>query len=200
MRRFLPFFLFLLLAGCSTQGAFFGPTNGPIYLSRDSDPGLALVYIYRPRSDWANQELEAPGVFLDNAHIGRLPSDSFMRLLAQPGSYKIEMRRPLLGLHWTLLADGPLDFNRIASFTLDLEPGKQYFLRYDELEVPKHHEDQTELGDGPLRLVGYSLARKEIVFTNRIQADREIQLTAEHERPQRGFWRRVGEALDKVGI
>ncbi len=38
MRRFLSLALLLLLAGCSTPGAFFGPTNGPIYLSRDSDP------------------------------------------------------------------------------------------------------------------------------------------------------------------
>ena len=200
MRRFLPFTLLLLLAGCSTQGGYFGPTNGPIYLSRDSDPALALVYVYRPRSDWASQELEAPGVFLDNQRVGRLPNDSFLRLLAQPGSYKIEMRRPLFGTHWTLLADGPFDFTRIASFTLEVEPGKQYFLRYDELDAPAHHDDQTDQGDGPLRLVGHSLARQEIVFTNRIQKDREIQLTAEHERPQRGFWRSVGEALDKIGI
>lgn len=200
MRRFLPLTLLLLLAGCSTQGAFFGPTNGPVYLSRDNDPSLALIYVYRPRSDWASQELEAPGVFLDNKHLGRMPNDSFMRLLAQPGSYKIEMRRPLFGTHWTLMADGPFDFTRIASFTLDVEPGKQYFLRYDELELPEHHDDQTAQGDGPLRLVGYSLARKEIVFTNRIHRDQEIQLTAEHERPQRGFWRSVGEALDKIGI
>lgn len=200
MRRFLPLTLLLLLAGCSTQGAFFGPANGPIYLFRESDPSLALIYLYRPKSDWASQELEAPGVFLDNQHLGRLPSDSFMRLLAQPGSYKIEMRRPLFGTHWTLLADGPFDFNRIASFTLEVEPGKQYFLRYDELEAPQYHEDQTALGDGPLRVVGLGLARQEIIFTNRIQPDTEIQLTAEHERPQRGFWRRVGEALDKIGI
>src|SRR5690606_39665158 len=98
------------------------------------------------------------------------------------------------------LADGPFDFTRIASFTREVEPGKQYFLRYDELDAPAHHDDQTDQGDGPLRLVGHSLARQEIVFTNRIQKDREIQLTAEHERPQRGFWRSVGEALDKIGI
>lgn len=200
MRRFLPLTLLLLLAGCSTQGSFFGPTNGPIYLSREDDPSLALVYVYRPRSDWASQELEAPGVFIDNQRVGRLPNDSFLRLRAQPGSYKIEMRRPLFGTHWTLLADGPFDFTRIASFTLEVEPGKQYFLRYSELHAPAAHEDQTSLGDGPLRLVGHSLARQEVVFTNRIHRDQEIHLTAEHERPQRGFWRSVGEALDKIGI
>ena len=200
MRRFLPLTLLLLLAGCSTQGSFFGPTNGPIYLSREDDPSLALVYVDRPRSDWASQELEAPGVFIDNQRVGRLPNDSFLRLLAQPGSYKIEMRRPLFGTHWTLLADGPFDFTRIASFTLEVEPGKQYFLRYSELDAPAAHEDQTSLGDGPLRLVGHSLARQEVVFTNRIHRDQEIHLTAEHERPQRGFWRSVGEALDKIGI
>src|SRR5690606_30906701 len=174
MRRFLPLTLLLLLAGCSTQGSFFGPTNGPIYLSREDDPSLALVYVYRPRSDWASQELEAPGVFLANQRVGRLPNDSFLRLLAQPGSYKIEMRRPLFGTHWTLLADGPFDFTRVASFTLEVEPGKQYFLRYSELDAPAAHEDQTSLGDGPLRLVGHSLARQEVVFTNRIHRDQEI--------------------------
>uniref|UniRef100_A0A653AXD3 Uncharacterized protein n=1 Tax=Ectopseudomonas oleovorans TaxID=301 RepID=A0A653AXD3_ECTOL len=42
------------------------------------------------------------------------------------------MRRPLAGSFWTLLADGPLDFTLISSFTLDAAVGGTYYLRYDE--------------------------------------------------------------------
>ena len=199
MDRPLLILLFLLLGGCASSGAFFGPINGTLYHPREAVADQALIFLYRPKSEWANQELEAPGLFLDNRHVGNLPSDSYLLLRAAPGRYKLEMRRPLFGLHWTLLADGPFDFNRIASFSLDAQAGRSYFLRFDELDPPPAN-GREGTGDGPLQLVGERLYGWEVLFTNQSQPELAVTPSVEHERPQRGFWRRVGEALDKVGI
>ncbi|MBF0675724.1 MULTISPECIES: DUF2846 domain-containing protein [unclassified Pseudomonas] len=200
MSRPLLIFLVLLLGGCASRGAFFAPTNGTLYHPRENTPTEALIFVYRPKSAWANQELEAPGLFLDNRHVGNLPSDSYLLLRAEPGTYKLEVRRPLFGLYWTLLAESPFDFTHVASFMLDTEAGRSYYLRYDELNPPPSHPDQVNRGDVPLQLVGERLYGWEVLFTNQAQPERNVALSVEHERPQRGFWRRVGEVLDKIGI
>ena len=70
----------LLLAGCSTPGTFFKPLQGPYFKAQAlPDEDNALVYLYRPQSDWGDQELEAPGVFLNNELIGVLPAFVFDR-------------------------------------------------------------------------------------------------------------------------
>ena len=110
----------LLLAGCSTPGTFFKPLQGPYFKAQAlPDEDNALVYLYRPQSDWGDQELEAPGVFLNNELIGVLPSGGYLALEFDVDNYKLEMRRPLFGSYWKLFADGPLEFTRIASFTLE---------------------------------------------------------------------------------
>uniref|UniRef100_A0A653AXC6 Lipoprotein n=1 Tax=Ectopseudomonas oleovorans TaxID=301 RepID=A0A653AXC6_ECTOL len=64
MRRLLSSLPIVLLAACSTPGAFFGATEGEVFEPHVlSDENRALVYLYRPRNDWADQELEAPGLF-----------------------------------------------------------------------------------------------------------------------------------------
>ena len=141
----------LLLAGCSTPGTFFMPLQGPHFKAQPlPDEDNALVYLYRPQSDWGDQELEAPGVFLNNELIGVLPSGGYLALEFDVDNYRLEMRRPLFGSYWTLFADGPLEFTRIASFTLEAETGAVYYLRYDELNPPPAKDTQPEEGDGPL--------------------------------------------------
>ncbi|WP_213952567.1 DUF2846 domain-containing protein, partial [Escherichia coli] len=49
--------------------------------------------LYRPRSQWADEELEAPGIFLNNELIGSLPSNGYLAFEFETGSYKLEMRR-----------------------------------------------------------------------------------------------------------
>jgi len=188
------------LAGCSTPGAFFGASAGPPFEAQPlSDQEHALVYLYRPQSDWADQELEAPGLFLNNQLIGSLPSNGYLVLEFETASYQLEMRRPLFGSYWTLLAESPLDFTLIASFALDAEAGGVYYLRYDELNPPPQNATPNE-GDGPLQLVSARLALGEIGATRRVQPFERIAASGERVRPQRGFWRRVGQVLDKIGI
>lgn len=202
MRRLLQLLPIVLLAACSTPGAFFGAVKGEAFVPHVlGDENRALVYLYRPRNDWADQELEAPGLFLDNQLIGSLPSNGYLVLEFDAASYKLEMRRPLVGSFWTLLADGPFDFTLIASFTLDAAVGATYYLRYDEDGPPPMGGALEGGGDGPLQLVSAELAQAELGATRQVQPMARIAASEqEPERPQRGFWRSIGEALDKVGI
>ncbi|MGH8352464.1 MAG: DUF2846 domain-containing protein [Pseudomonas sp.] len=204
MHRHHPLLVLALLAslaGCSTPGAFFGATAGPTFKAHAlSDQEHALVYLYRPQSDWADQELEAPGLFLNNELIGSLPSNGYLVLEFEIASYQLEMRRPLFGSYWTLLAESPLDFTLITSFALEAEAGGVYYLRYDELNPPAQNAVPPNEGDGPLQLVSANLALGEIGATHRVQPFARIAASGERVRPQRGFWRGVGQALDKIGI
>lgn len=203
MRRYPLFALMLasLLGGCSSPGAFFGASDGPLFKPRSlSDDNHVLVYLYRPQSAWADQELEAPGLFINNQLNGSLPSNGYLALEFEVASYQLEMRRPLLGSYWTLLADGPLDFTRIASFALDAEAGATYYLRYDESNPPPHDESLSASGDGPLQLVSAKVALPELAAIHRLQPFASIDANGESVRTQRGFWRSVGRALDKIGI
>ncbi|WP_342246085.1 DUF2846 domain-containing protein [Pseudomonas sp. OTU5201] len=201
-RLYLPILLLCtVLGGCSTPGAFFGATEGPRFQA--AAPGVgehALVYLYRPQSEWADQELEAPGIFLNNQLIGSLPSNGYLVLEFDAASYKLEMRRPLFGSYWTLFADGPLDFTLITSFALDATAGRTYYLRYDELDPPPKNSEQPNAGNGPLQLVEASLGSQEITTTRQVQPSERIAASGDRVRPQEGFWRGVGRALDKIGI
>lgn len=197
-RSLLPVLL-LLLAGCSARGAFFGSVDGQAFAPLPSpDAQHALVYLYRPQNRWADEELEAPGLFLNNRLIGSLPSNGYLALVFEPGRFKLEMRRPLFGSFWTLFADGPLDFTRIASFMLEAKPGGTYYLRYDEDRVPARRNHSE--GDGPLQLVEAKAAEAEIGRTRQVQAPVRIAASGYQVRRQRRFWQGVGEALDKIGI
>ncbi|MCY1340292.1 hypothetical protein D9M68_251350 [compost metagenome] len=189
MRRYLPLaVLLLILGGCSSPGAFFGATDGPAFQPHPlSDDDHARVYLYRPQSEWADQELEAPGLFLDHALIGSLPSNGYLVLEFDIASYQLEMRRPLLGSYWTLLADGPFDFTRITGFTLDAEAGGVYYLRYDELNPPPQN-DQAANGDGPLQLVSAELGQREIAGTRLVQPFARIAANGQRDE-EPGFWK-----------
>ncbi|MDP3847397.1 MAG: DUF2846 domain-containing protein [Pseudomonas sp.] len=203
MRRYPLFVLLLasLLGGCSSPGAFFGDSDGPLFKARSlSDENHVLVYLYRPQSAWADQELEAPGLFINNQLTGSLPSNGYLAVEFEVASYQLEMRRPLLGSYWTLMAESPMDFTRIASFALDAEAGATYYLRYDESNPPPHDESLSASGDGPLQLVSAKVALPELAATHRVQPFARIDANGEHIRAQRGFWRSVGRALDSIGI
>ncbi len=206
MRRYRLFVLLLLtgwLTACSTPGAFFGSTEGPLFKPRNlSDENRVLLYLYRPQSNWADQELEAPGLFINNQLFSGLPSGSYLVMELDTASYQLEIRRPLLGSYWTLVAESPMDFTRVASFALDAEAGATYYLRYDELSPPPHDDSLAASGDGPLQLVSEKVALGELTSSHRVKPFARIAANGEtHVRSsQRGFWRSVGDALDKIGI
>ncbi len=200
MRRWLVLGALLALTGCSTPGAFFSEVEGPVFSAQSVGPDQVLVVLYRPQSQWADEELEAPGLFVNNQLAGALPSNGYLVLELEPAVYRVEMRRPLGGSYWTLLAEGPFDFNRIASFELNPEVGEVYYLRYDELNPPPKVSQRGGVGEGPLQLVDADVALEELPPTKRVQARQKVAASDELERKQEGFWRKVGRALDKIGI
>ena len=206
MRRYRLFVLLLLtgwLTACSTPGAFFGATEGPLFQPRSlSDENRVLLYLYRPQSSWADQELEAPGLFINNQLFSGLPSGGYLVMELDTASYQLEIRRPLLGSYWTLVAESPMDFTRVASFALDAEAGATYYLRYDELSPPPHDDSLAASGDGPLQLVSEQAALGELARSHRVKPFARIAANGEAHvrRSQRSFWRSVGDALDKIGI
>lgn len=206
MRRYRLLVLLLLtgwLSACSTPGAFFGATEGPLFQPRSlSDENRVLLYLYRPQSSWADQELEAPGLFINNQLFSGLPSGGYLVMELDTASYQLEIRRPLLGSYWTLVAESPLDFTRVASFALDAEAGATYYLRYDELSPPPRDDSLAATGDGPLQLVSEQAALGELTRSHRVKPFARIAANGETHvrRSQRGFWRSVGDALDKIGI
>lgn len=206
MRRYRLLVLVLLtgwLSACSTPGAFFGATEGPLFKPRSlSDENRVLLYLYRPQSNWADQELEAPGLFINTQLFSGLPSGGYLVMELDTASYQLEIRRPLLGSYWTLVAESPMDFTRVASFALDAEAGATYYLRYDELSPPPHDDSLAASGDGPLQLVSEKVALGELTRSHRIKPFTRIAASGEaHVRSsQRSFWRSVGDALNNIGI
>lgn len=183
--------VFLLLAGCSSPGAFFGALDGPPFSAQPSDPQLATVYIYRPQNQWSDEELEAPGLFLNNELIGSLPSNGYFAMSFAPGSYPLQMRRPLLGSFWTFFAGGTLDFTLISGFALEARAGEVYYLRYDETHTPPKFEHNAGEGAGPLNLVGKELGSREIPATRQVQPPVRIAASGRKvEEP--GFWQKLG--------
>ncbi|MEP9317320.1 DUF2846 domain-containing protein [Pseudomonas sp. LABIM340] len=181
----------LMLAGCSSPGAFFGAVDGPPFGALPADSQQATVYIYRPQNQWSDEELEAPGLFINNELIGSLPSNGYFALSFAPGSYPLQMRRPLLGSFWTFFAGGSLDFTLIAGFTLEARAGEVYYLRYDETHTPPKYEHTAGQGAGPLQLVGRELGSREIPATRQVQEPVSIAASGkEVEGP--GFFERIG--------
>ncbi|MCJ8168692.1 DUF2846 domain-containing protein [Atopomonas sediminilitoris] len=201
MRRWAVICAFSVLVGCTTPGAYFTPVQGKSYAPEPAvDSERVLLVLYRPQSQWADQELEAPGLFVNNQLVAALPSNGYLALELDLAVHRVEMRRPLGGTYWTLLAEGPFDFNRIASFELNPEVGEVYYLRYDELNPPPKVSKAGAFGEGPLQLVDADLALEELPATKQIQARQRVAASDDLSREQEGFWRSVGRALDKIGI
>ena len=172
-----------LLAGCTiyqsigkSTGGFLHPVSGPdfVHIANDEwDQDNALIYFYRPHSQWAAEEIESPSVYIDDRHYFNIRNDSFTWMEVAPGERQIAMRRPLLGLegmdHFSL--------SLIADAPLKVEPGQIYYLRYSEVSTPESsHPDldpEHPLASGDLRLVtrDVAMAPEEIVTTRFLNSD-----------------------------
>lgn len=175
--------ILLLGTGCTiyqsigkSTGAFLHPVSGHDFVHIDNDAwssSNALLYFYRTHSQWAADEIESPSVYIDDHHYFNIRNNSFTWLEVSPGERHIEMRRPLLGLeglnHFSL--------SKIADATLKVEPGKIYYLRYNELSEPEQpHPDldpEHPLASGDLQLVtrAYAMKAEEIVSTRFLNSD-----------------------------
>ncbi|SDX64828.1 DUF2846 domain-containing protein [Marinobacter mobilis] len=172
----------ILQSGCLYQsigkstGSFLHPVSGHdfVHIADDEwDRNNALLYFYRTHSQWAADEIEAPSVYIDDKHYFNIRADSFTWLEVSTGERHIAMRRPLLGLEGL----GNFSLSLIADATLSVEPGRIYYLRYNELSEPEapHPELDPEhpLASGDLQLVTreVAMAAGELVSTQFLNSD-----------------------------
>jgi len=173
----------LILSGCTiyqsigkSVGGFLHPVSGHDFVHIDSetwDQNNAVLYFYRPHSQWAAEEIESPSVYIDDKHYFNIRNNSFTWLEVKPGERHIAMRRPLLGLEGL----NSFSLSLIADATLKVEAGKMYYLRYNELEEPAQpHPDLDSdhpLASGALQLVhrDYAMQSDQIVSTLFLNSD-----------------------------
>lgn len=175
--------LVVLTSGCTVYqsigksvGAFLHPVSGHDFVHIDNDQWNqknALIYFYRTHSQWAADEIESPSVYVDDKHYFNIRNDSFTWLEVSPGERHIAMRRPLLGLEGL----NSFSLSLIADATLQVEPGRIYYLRYNELTAPEQaHPDldpEHPLAQGDLQLVTreYAMQAEELVSTRFLNSD-----------------------------
>ncbi|MGK0445202.1 MAG: hypothetical protein ACJA1U_002142 [Bermanella sp.] len=153
-------------------GAYIATVSGKEYSqvgNRWDYENKALLYVYRPDSEWASDEIEAPSFYLDDERIFNIRANGYTWFELEPGEYEVVMRRPLMGLEGIATDSFEFDLKRIAQMNLAVEADNVYFLRYSEIDPPElEHQTLKEdmpLGDGPLMLVSTDLAHNELVVT-----------------------------------
>jgi len=153
-------------------GAYIATVSGKEYsqvANRWDYENKALLYVYRPNSQWAADEIEAPSFYLDDERVFNIRANGYTWFELEPGEYEVVMRRPLMGLEGIATESFEFDLKRIAQMNLAVEADKVYFLRYSEIDPPElEHQTLDEdmpLGDGPLMLVSTELAHNELSVT-----------------------------------
>lgn len=173
----------MMLSGCTVHqsigkstGAFLDPVSGPdfVHIANDQwNHSNALVYFYRPHSQWAADELESPSVYIDDRHYFNLRDGSFTWLEVKPGERHIKMRRPLLGLEGL----NDMNLSLIVDAALQTRAGEIYYLRYSEISTPEQPypglDPEDPLASGDLQLVNrdVAMADGELVATHFLNSD-----------------------------
>lgn len=177
--------LFLLtalmsLGGCTVHqsighdaGAFLRDVDGdrfrPVPSHRWDSNNQALLYLYRPQSDWGDAELMAPSFYVDGHHYVNLRSGGYTWLAIRPGKRKLDMNRSFFGIEGV-----GFRFSHLLDAELTMETGEIYFLRYSEVSdtdstdprLPSDHP----LDRGAARFVSQETAMDELPDTRFMQS------------------------------
>lgn len=136
-------------------GSFLSPNKGEFFRPLiPTDSRNAIVYVYRPQSDWNDQEVQAPGFFLDGQFISGLKSGSYFWFEVPASQYYFNAKRPLAIVYLKTIFEAEVFF----------EGNKSYYFKYDE-ENPgpkKLAKDTTMLAIGPLKQMAEAQALPEI--------------------------------------
>ena len=164
---FFATFVLVSTSGCRHIYQSLGHNFGA-YIATVSGKEYSQV-VYRPDSEWASDEIEAPSFYLDDERIFNIRANGYTWFELEPGEYEVVMRRPLMGLEGIATDSFEFDLKRIAQMNLAVEADNVYFLRYSEIDPPEleHQtlEEDMPLGDGPLMLVSTDLAHNELEVT-----------------------------------
>lgn len=159
-------------------GSYYFPnTDGELFKeltdSERRSEEYALVYFYRPNSQWASEELEAPSYYINDKIVFNLRAGSYTYVLLPAGSYDFNVRKsmiPLLGFEAfddkVMMA---FDLNLQADFGLSLKPGDVYYIRHSEVSFPsKLHSNldpEDEMATADVQLVEREVAIEELPET-----------------------------------
>lgn len=110
----------------------------------------AMVYLYRPDSKWNRQEIVAASIFINQERIPSLLHNHYYWVELPPGTYRLSTSRPLGALH----------FQKPKYLDFSVEPGRSYFIKYDEENITTRRT-----ATGPLMLMPETVGLNEIAFT-----------------------------------
>ena len=142
----------------------------------DSDQN-GLVYFYRPQSQWADEELEAPSYYVNDENVFNLRSGSWTVIELPAGDYDITARKGLLPLLGFEAFDDKLmmafDLNLLGDIGLIIDPGSVHYFRHSEVSLPERlHPDldpEDEMATADLQMVDEELALTEMKNTRYLQ-------------------------------
>ena len=126
------------------MGSFLFPNKGEFFRPLiPTDSRNAIVYVYRPQSDWADQEVQSPGFFLNGQFLSGLKSGSYFWFEVPASQYYFNAKRPFTVVYLKTIFESEFFF----------EGNKSYYFRYDEENPgPKKAVPGTAmLVVGPLR-------------------------------------------------
>ncbi|MDX1451800.1 MAG: DUF2846 domain-containing protein [Oleiphilaceae bacterium] len=163
-------------------GSFYFPnTNGKPFEELkehewDKDQN-GLIYFYRPQSQWADEELEAPSYYINDQNVFNLRSGSWTVVELPAGNYDITARKGLLPLLGFEAFDDKLmiafDLNLLGDIGLIIDPGSIHYFRHSEVSLPKRlHPDldpEDEMATADLQMVDRELALEEMQHTRYLE-------------------------------
>jgi hypothetical protein len=159
-------------------GSFVSAPNGqdfqPVGYRWDYEH-TALVYVYRPASTWANDELEAPSFYLNDEHLFNIRGNGYTWYELKPGNHEVKIRRPLLGLEGIAVSNA-VDFTlkMITELKLNAKAGQVYYLRYSEVDKDATKFSDMTFLDNPLQAVTPDVALSEIQQTRMLDEGRDL--------------------------
>lgn len=139
-------------------GSFFAPVKGGLFKPVvPTDSRNAIVYVYRPESDWSDNEVQSPGFFVNGQFISGLKNGSYFWFEVPASTYFFIAKRPLAVVYLTT----------IFQADVNLEGGQRYFYRYDEeVRGPKKPaKGSPMLVVGPINQMSEAQALPEIAQT-----------------------------------
>lgn len=135
----------------------------------------ALVYVYRPASTWANDELEAPSFYLNDEHLFNIRGNGYTWYELKPGNHEVKIRRPLLGLEGFAVS-AAIDFTlkMVTELKVKAKAGQVYYLRYSEVDKDAAKFADMTFLDNPLKAVTPDVALAEIQQTRMLDEGRDL--------------------------
>lgn len=159
-------------------GSYYFPnTDGKLFEKLDESEWdkevNAIVYFYRPNSQWASEELEAPSYYINDEIIFNLRAGSYTYVELPAGSYDFAVRKSMMPLFGFEAFDDKLmmafDLNLQADIGLNLDAGSITYIRHSEVSLPEIRHSGIEPDDpmatADVQLVEEEMAMKELPKT-----------------------------------